>query len=134
MSKPIEGVPSLDALRLSPEQLSELHKFQKSKHSKKRGIQWYLFPARVLDAVAKVCRQNHTPAPLAMTLVLCEIRFKSFGQNPVKLTTAALAKFSITGDQKSRALKLLEDTGHFTVMRQHGKNPVVRMNWLPVQK
>ena len=73
------------------------------------------------------------PAPLILTLVLCEIRFKSFGQNPIKLTTAALAKFNISGDQKLRALKLLEETGHFTVMRQHGKNPIVRMNWLPAQ-
>ena len=84
-----------------------------------------LFPARVLEAVGRVCRQNHTTAPLALMLIIYEIRFKSFGQNPAKLTTAALAKFSISKDQKFRALKHLEETGHFTVTRQHGKNPIV---------
>jgi hypothetical protein len=137
MSKPIDTFPDLDALRLTPEQVAELQKSQKSwkvKPAKRRGIDWYLFPARVLDAVGKASRQNHTPAPLILTLVLCEIRFKSFGQNPVKLTTAALAKFSISRKQKLWALKLLEETGYFTITRQHGKNPIVRMNWLPVQK
>ena len=45
----------------------------------------------------------------------------------VKLTSAFLARFGITHDQKTRALACLEEAGLMTIQRHHGKNPVVTL-------
>jgi len=45
----------------------------------------------------------------------------------VSCTTAWLARFGVTHDQKTRALACLEKAKLLTIERHHGKNPVVTL-------
>ena len=98
---------------------------------KASGFRFYQFPVKVLDDILKAANQNTTSAPVAVLLTLHELWFKSFGRNPVQLTSHSLRKFGISRYQKLRALKFLEKTGHITVERNGGKNPLMTLNWLP---
>jgi hypothetical protein len=98
---------------------------------KASGFRFYQFPVKVLDDILKAANQNTSSAPVVVLLTLYKLWFKSFGRNPVQLTSHSLRKCGISRYQKLLALKLLEQTGHITVQRKGGKNPLVTPNWLP---
>jgi hypothetical protein len=101
----------------------------KSRSSKKpkREIQFYQFPKAILTAVF---RANYMPA-LALVMAIYEGWYRDFKKrNPVKLSSDLLAEFGVSKDQKSKALKVLEQTGFFVVERFHRRNPLVMMKWI----
>jgi hypothetical protein len=141
---------NLENLNLTPEQLEALKnggKLEKwdgipmviekiqppklpSSHKPKCGIEFYKFPKAVVDALI---RMNYAPVwPLAAAVY--KGWFEDFKKrNPVKLTSALLAEFEISKDQKSKGLKLLEQTDWFIVDRLRGHNPLVTMNWILIK-
>ena len=93
----------------------------------KRGLEFYQFPKAILIAVF---RANYMPA-LALVMAIYEGWYRDFKKrNPVKLTSDLLAEFGVSKDQKSKALKVLEQTGGFVVERFHRRNPLVMMKWI----
>jgi hypothetical protein len=125
-----------EQFRLSPEEMAAMKgpsaKLLPSRKSKrgKRGIEFYQFPKPVVDALI---RMNYAPVwPLAAAVY--KGWFKDFKKrNPVKLTSALLAEFEISKDQKSKGLKLLEQTDWFIVDRFRGHNPLVTMKWILIK-
>jgi hypothetical protein len=100
----------------------------KSKRPKKPKpeIQFYQFPKSVLTAIY---RAKYMPA-LAVAMAVYEGWFRDFEKKkPIKLTTALLADFGISRDQKYRALKILESSNQFLVERSLRRNPLVMMKW-----
>ena len=68
---------------------------------------------------------------LALVMAIYEGWYRDFKKrNPVKLTSDLLAEFGVSKDQKSKALKVLEQTGFFVVERFHRRNPLVMMKWI----
>jgi hypothetical protein len=114
---------------LSPEELAEMKKSPTptSSRKQKRGLEFYQFPKAILIAVF---RANYMPA-LALVMAIYEGWYRDFKKrNPVKLTSDLLAEFGVSKDQKSKALKLLEQSGFFVVERFHRRNPLVMMKWI----
>jgi hypothetical protein len=114
---------------LSPEDLAEMKESSAespSTHKPQRGLEFYQFPKTVVDTLV---RANYGPA-WALAAAVYRGWYGDFRKrNPVKLTTALLAEFKISRDQKWRALKVLEQTGQFLVERSPGRNPLVMMKW-----
>ena len=80
----------------------------------KKGIEFYQFPKAVVDALI---RANYAPA-WALAAAVYKGWYKDFKKrNPVKLTSALLAEFRISKDQKSQAPKVLEQSDLFLVER-----------------
>jgi hypothetical protein len=95
---------------------------RKSNHE----IQFYQFPRAVHESLI---RANYMPA-LALAAAVYKGWYKDRDhRNPVKLTSALLAGFGASKDQKWKALKVLEESGHFLVERFPGHNPLVMMKW-----
>ena len=138
---------NLKSLNLTPEQLEALkngwklemwngipmviEKIQPAKlpfpHKPKCGIEFYKFPTAVVDALIQV---NYAPA-WALAAAVYKSWYEDFKKrNPVKLTSARLAEFRISKDQKTKGLKSLEQTGLFLVERPPGRNPLVMMKWI----
>ena len=117
---------------ISPEAIAPTVKNPREKSSRKPkgGIQFYQFPKTVVDALIRV---NYAPVwPLAAAVY--KRWYDDFKKrNPVKLTSAVLAEFEISKDQKSKGLKLLEQTDWFIVDRLRGHNPLVTMNWILIK-
>ena len=141
---------NLETLNLTPEQLEALknggklemwdgipmviEKIQPAKlpssHKPKCGIEFYQFPKAVVDAVI---RANYMPA-FTLAVASYETWYKDYKKrNPVTLTSARLAEFRISKDQKLKGLKILEQSGLFLVKRFKGRNPLVTMPWLPTK-
>jgi hypothetical protein len=98
-----------------------------SSHKPKCGIEFYKFPKAVVDALIQV---NYMPA-WVLAAAVYKGWFEDFKhRNPVKLTSARLAGFRISKDQKTKGLKFLERTGLFLVERPPGRNPLVMMKWI----
>jgi hypothetical protein len=92
----------------------------------KKEIEFYQFPKAVVDALI---RMNYTPA-WALAAAVYKGWYDDFKKhNPVKLTSALLAEFRVSKDQKSKGLKLLEQSDQFLVERCRGHNPLVTMKW-----
>jgi hypothetical protein len=92
----------------------------------KKEIEFYQFPKAVVDALI---RMNYAPA-WALTAAVYKGWYDDFKKhNPVKLTSALLAEFRVSKDQKSKGLKLLEQSDQFLVERFRGHNPLVTMKW-----
>jgi hypothetical protein len=125
----------MDDLSLSPEFIEAWKKGEVGTHKQapesKIGIKFYPFP----DALVRtLIRTNYMPA-LALAAAIYKAYFKDWGnRNPVKLTSAHLAEFHISRYQKLRALKILEQSGLFLVERFKGRNPLITMTWLRIQK
>jgi hypothetical protein len=97
----------------------------------KSGIKFYLFPEAL---VRTLVRTNYMPA-LALAAAIYRAYFKDWkNRNPVKLTSAHLAEFHISRGQKLRALKILEQSGAFSVERFGGRNSLITMTWLRIKK
>jgi hypothetical protein len=116
---------------VGPEELAELPKLQakSSKRSAKKseqGIEFYQFPKPVLVAIL---RSDYMPT-LAVTAVIHETWYKGYQRNPITLTSVGLREFRISKGQKSRALKILEQSGWFDVKRSSGRNPLITLKWL----
>jgi hypothetical protein len=114
---------------LSPEELAEMKKSPTpaSPRKQKRGLEFYQFPKAILIAVF---RANYMPA-LALVMAIYEGWYRDFKKrNPVRLTSDLLAEFGVSKDQKSKALKVLEQSGFFVVERFHRRNPLVMMKWI----
>jgi hypothetical protein len=101
-----------------------------NKKKPKSGIEFYQLPKAVVDALIRV---NYAPVwPLAAAVY--KRWYDDFKKrNPVKLTSALLAEFEISKDQKSKGLKLLEETDWFIVKRFRGHNPLVTMKWILIK-
>jgi hypothetical protein len=96
----------------------------------KRGIEFYPFPKAVVDALIRV---NYAPA-WALAAAVYKGWYEDFKKrNPVKLTSALLAEFRISKNQKSKGLKFLEQSDLFLVERFHGHNPLVTMKWILIK-
>jgi hypothetical protein len=101
-------------------------------HSRKpkRDIEFYKFPKAVMDALV---RANYMSV-LTVAMAVYKGWYLDFKKrNPVKLTSALLAEFEISKDQKSKGLKLLEQTDWFIVERFRGHNPLVTMKWILIK-
>ena len=95
------------------------------------------FPVKAIEDIIMTPSGKAVPGPealLAVLLVLCQLHFRRFGQNPVRLTSESLRKYNVSRHQKLRALKFLEKAGHIAVQRTGGENPIVTLNWLPLKK
>ena len=96
----------------------------------KKEIEFYQFPKAVVDALI---RMNYAPA-LALAAAVYKGWYDDFKKhNPVKLTSALLAEFRVSKDQKSKGLKLLEQSDQFLVERFRGHNPLVTMKWILIK-
>ncbi len=121
----------MDRFRLSPEDLAKFQKPPLPKSGKpQKGIQFYQFPKAVVDALIQV---NYAPT-WALAAAIYKGWYEDFKKrNPVKLTSALLAEFRVSKRQKSKGLKLLEQSALFLVERFPGRNPVVTMTWIPIK-
>jgi hypothetical protein len=122
-----------DQFRLSPEEMAAMKepptKLPSSRKSK-REIEFYQFPKAVVDALIRV---NYAPA-WALAAAVYKGWYKDFKKrNPVKLTSALLAEFRISKNQKSKGLKFLEQSDVFLVERFRGHNPLVTMKWILIK-
>jgi hypothetical protein len=96
----------------------------------KKEIQYYQFPKAVVDALIQA---NYAPA-WALAAAIYKGWYKDFKKhNPVKLTSALLAEFRISKNQKSKGLKFLEQSDLFLVERFRGHNPLVTMKWILIK-
>jgi hypothetical protein len=92
----------------------------------KKEIEFYQFPKAVVDALVQV---NYAPA-WALAAAVYKGWYDDFKKhNPVKLTSALLAEFRVSKDQKSKGLKLLEQSDQFLVERFRDHNPLITMKW-----
>ena len=120
--------------RLSPEELAAMKEQQPAKPTplkSKKGIEFYQFPKAALD---ELTRRNYMPALLVAMAVYKGWYDDYKKRNPVKLTSALLAEFRLSKDQKFRALKVLDGTTHFLVERFPRRNPLVTMKWKLVKE
>jgi len=96
----------------------------------KKEIQYYQFPKAVVDALIQA---NYAPA-WALAAAIYKGWYKDFKKrNPVKLTSALLAEFRISKNQKAKGLKFLEQSDLFLVERFRGHNPLVTMKWILIK-
>ena len=96
----------------------------------KKEIEFYQFPKAVVDALIQA---NYAPA-WALAAAIYKGWYKDFKKhNPVKLTSALLAEFRISKNQKSKGLKFLEQSDLFLVERFRGHNPLVTMKWILIK-
>ena len=96
----------------------------------KKEIEFYQFPKAVVDALIQA---NYAPA-WALAAAIHKGRYEDFKKrNPVKLTSALLAEFRVSKKQKSKGLRLLEQTDLFLVERFPGRNPLVTMKWILIK-
>jgi len=101
-----------------------------SSRKPKGGIKFFPFPKDVMYALIRV---NYAPV-WPLTAAVYKRWYDDFKKrNPVKLTSALLAEFEISKDQKSKGLKLLEQTDWFIVERFQGHNPLVTMKWILIK-
>ena len=125
-----------EQFRLSPEEIAAVKmeavkKPSTSSSLKPKGeIKFFPIPKDVMYALIRV---NYAPVwPLAAAIY--KRSYDDFKKrNPVKLTSALLAEFEISKDQKSKGLKLLEQTDWFIVERFRGHNPLVTMKWILIK-
>ena len=97
----------------------------------KREIEFYPFPG---DVVAALIRANYAPA-WTLAAVIYKTWYRDYKKlNPVLVTSAILAIYGLTRHQKSRALKVLEDSGQYIVERSANRNPLVMMKWIRVKE
>ena len=102
-----------------------------SRKSKRGGIEFYQFPKAVVDALIQM---NYGPA-WALAATIYKGWYEDYKKrNPVLVTSAILAKYGLTRHQKSRALKILEDSGQYIVERSANRNPLVMMKWKLVKE
>jgi hypothetical protein len=95
----------------------------------KKGIEFYQFPIDILKQLAE-----GNPA-LLVAMAVYKGWFESFKRrNPVKLTSAMLAEFGLSKDQKYRALKVLSKNPYFIVERSDRRNPLITMKWISLQE
>jgi hypothetical protein len=133
----MNGTISPDKFRLSPKEMAAMKQPttkspppSKSKRKSKRGIEFYQLPKAVVDALVRV---NYAPA-WAVAAAVYKGWFEDFKKrNPVKLTSALLAEFRVSKNQKSKGLKFLEQSDLFLVERYRGHNPLVTMKWISVK-
>ena len=124
---------SPDQFRLSPEEIAARKepptKLLSSRKSK-RGIEFYQFPKAVVDELIRV---NYAPA-WALAAAVYKGWYEDFKKhNPVKVTSALLAEFRVSKNQKSKGLKFLEQSDLFLVERFRGHNPLVTMKWILIK-
>jgi hypothetical protein len=94
-------------------------------------IRFVKLPIHVLEKVISATGS----AELAILTELYERHFSDYGQNPVILSSSALSKkYRIGRAQKHRALAKLQAAGVISVQTQPNRNPLVTLNWLPLQK
>jgi hypothetical protein len=114
---------------VSPEEIAAMKNQQAVKPIARRSewkIGYIPFPMAVLEALI---RTNYMPA-LALAIAVYVGWYKDrHHRNPVKLTSALLAKFPISRKQKEKGLKFLGESGQFLVERFPGRNPLVLMKW-----
>jgi hypothetical protein len=95
-------------------------------HKSRYEIKHYQFPAAVVETLIQI---DYAPA-WRLVAAVYKAWYRDFKKrNPVRLTSDALTGFRISKDQKSRALKILEQTDHFLVERFPRRNPFVMMRW-----
>jgi len=95
-----------------------------------KEIEFYQFPKAVVDALIQA---NYAPA-WALAAAIYKGSYKDFKKrNPVNLTSALLAEFRISKNQKSKGLKFLEQSDLFLVERFRGHNPLVTMKWILIK-
>jgi hypothetical protein len=131
----MNGTISPDKFRLSPKEMAAMKKLPADKSSPpskpKREIEFYPFPGDVVDALI---RANYAPA-WTLAAVIYRAWYRDYKKlNPVLVTSAILAKYGLTRRQKSRALKILEDSGQYIVERSANRNPLVMMKWIRVKE
>ena len=119
--------------RLSPEEMAAMKKPPPAisvPQKSKKEIEFYQFPKAVVDALIQA---NYAPA-WALAAAIYKGWYKDFKKrNPVKLTSALLAEFRISKNQKSKGLKFLEQSDLFLVERFRGHNPLVTMKWILIK-
>jgi len=97
----------------------------------KREIEFYPFLGHVVDALI---RANYAPA-WTLAAVIYKTWYRDYKKlNPVLVTSAILAKYGLTRHQKSRALKILEDSDQYIVERSANRNPLVMLKWKLVKE
>jgi len=118
---------------LTPEQIAEAKKLaalQKKSPPPSKSKSWsrhIQLPISVTEAIA---RTNCAPA-WALAMAIYRGWYEDYKKrNPVLVTSALLAPYGISRQQKLRALKALEATGHYTVDRFTRRNPLVFMKWI----
>jgi hypothetical protein len=121
--------------RLSSEDMAAMKKRPTDKspppRKPKREIEFYPFPAAVVDALI---RANYAPA-WTLAAVIYKTWYRGYKKlNPVLVTSAILAKYGLTRHQKSRALKILEDSDQYIVERSANRNPLVMLKWKLVKE
>ena len=130
----MSGILNPKDFRLSPEDIATMKKSaaKSSPADKpKREIEFYPFPGDVVDALI---RANYAPA-WTLVAVIYKTWYRDYKKvNPVLVTSAILAKYGLTRHQKSRALKILEDSGQYIVDRSGNRNPLVMMKWKLVKE
>ena len=120
--------------RVPPEQMAEEEMAAKraakssTPRKSRRGSKFIQLPKMVVIAIA----QKNYPLALVVAAAIYQGWYEDYKKrNPVLVTSVLLAPYGISPDQKLRALKVLEATGHYTVNSLAGRNPLVMMKWIP---
>ena len=96
----------------------------KVKATPKSPMEFMMLPLRVIKTLA------HSSPALAVVAAIIKAHYDDIEhRNPVQLTSARLAEFGVSKDQKWRALKILEKAGLVCVDRHAGRNPLVTVKW-----
>ena len=72
-------------------------------------------------------------AALIILFELDRLIFKSFGQNPVRLSNHKLAAIGMVRSTKLKALRQLQGAGVITVVRDGHEAPLVTHHWYPTK-
>jgi DNA-binding MarR family transcriptional regulator len=120
-------------LAISPEQIARAQARNGWKLSVRTfKTKFAKFPIEVLE---KLISEHADYVELALLTQLYDRHFSDYGNNPVKLTSCALLeKYKIGRWQKYRGMKNRINWGLISVVQHNGKNPLVTLNWLPIQK
>ena len=125
----MKTMPNLEFFRVNLEEVVAPEK-SPARSKSKRGIEFYQFPKTVVDALIQV---KYAPA-WALAAAVYKGWYEDFKKrNPVKLTSALLAEFRVSKNQKSKGLKFLEQSDLFLVERYRGHNPLVTMKWILIK-
>ena len=85
---------------------------------------FFLSPQLPLEWIIQLSDLNPTAFKMGIIVAYLTILNKS---DEIRLTSKKLREFSISTDQKRRALRDLEEAGLVSSAKLHGKNPIVRV-------
>ena len=106
--------------------LNPYYRFMITNHKIKKSP-FFLSLQLPLKWVLELSKLNPTAFKVGTIVAYLVILLK---KREISLTSKKLMEFGVSADQKKRALKDLENSGLISQRSLHGKNPIVRVNFI----